>query len=408
LDQVPGRIGDPGIGRGNAQVAVVESFVLGGAVVVNGDDDHLASGRTVVGRDGDPGGRYFRAADSHITRADELAVVAEAVETLGGVAAAVAKSLIVGIQVDQPPVIPGVEIVVHDAAVERIGVVEPAVDVAVAGFFGEFGLPAFDGVARRGGIAGRNRIRAAAVQVNTDNFHVFRRVRVPHGGGSQVQIVREGLRHHDDVGEASSLEGRTQVGPDECVKRRSRPKTSIVTGVVVGLVLDGDRVRRKTVGVLASGGEARDIGGVGGVVRGIKLVGATARVATVTASVVAIDGVVVLPLRRRAPGAGEDSHIRVDGQRLLRRIAGRAPVGVAGVVDLDAKDREPDIAVDLAGGRLAGIVRPKLSSERRRDFTFNPNASRSETRNGLISSAGGNRYVLRMGKPEDENPKERK
>lgn len=118
LDQVPSRIRNPRIGRGNTQVAVVESFALGGTVVVNDDNDHLARGRTVVGRDGDPGGGYFRAADAHETRADELAVIPEAVEAFGGIAAAVAEPLVVGVQVDEPPVIPGVEIVVHNAAME--------------------------------------------------------------------------------------------------------------------------------------------------------------------------------------------------------------------------------------------------------------------------------------------------
>ena len=60
-----------------------------------------------------------------------------------------------------------------------------------------------------------------------------------------------------------------------------------------------------------------------------KLVGVGAGVAVVVAGVVAVYIVVVLPLRRRAPGGAEYPDVGVYFQRLGSRAACSAPVAVA-------------------------------------------------------------------------------
>ncbi len=140
--------------------------------------------------------------------------------------------------------------------VKRIDAGRFKLDPEFQGFFREFGLPAFDGVARRRGITGRDRVGSATIKVCGDDFYIFCRVRVAHGGGRQVQVVREGFRHHVEIGEPGGLQVRAQIGSDEGVERRGRPKAGIVAWVVVGLILDGECIGRKAVGVLASGDEA--------------------------------------------------------------------------------------------------------------------------------------------------------
>jgi hypothetical protein len=97
------------------------------------------------------------------------------------------------------------------------------------------------------------------------------------------------------------LEGRSQVGPDIGVELGRRPKAGLVGRVVVGFVLDGNRVGREAVGVLHGRHETRLVVRVGLVVRRVELVGVGAGVAVVVAGVVAASVVVILPLRRRAP-----------------------------------------------------------------------------------------------------------
>jgi hypothetical protein len=128
--------------------------------------------------------------------------------------------------------------------------------------------------------------------------------------------------------------------------------------------LHGKGGKSETIGILASRNEARLVSGVVGEVRGIDLVGVGPRVTVVVAGVVAVDVVIILPLGWGAPFGAEDLDIGIDPQRLSGKSALRAPVGVAGVVNSEAEDREPDIAVDLAGGWLVGIVRPKSSGQR--------------------------------------------
>ena len=304
LDQVSGRIRDPGIGRRSGKSAQVEGLALSRGVVIDGHDHDLPRGGTVVGGDGDTRRGNLGGADAHEAGPDELAEVALGKKALGGNrrVGIVIESLVVGVQVEDPPKVISVEIVVDDAVVYLVGVLQAAGDAGVVvGEVRYFSLPTFDGVSRRRGVAGRNGVWPPAVEMRADDFHVLRRVRVAHGGGGQVQIVREGLRHHDDVGESCGLERRSQVGPDVGVELGRRPEAGLVVRVVVGFVLDGNRVGREAVGVLHGRHKARLIVGVGLVIRGVELVGVGARVAAVVAGIVAAGVVVVLPLCRRAP-----------------------------------------------------------------------------------------------------------
>ena len=73
---------------------------------------------------------------------------------------------------------------VHDAVVDLVGVLQAAGDAGiVGGKVGNFRFPAFDRVPRRRGIAGRDGVRSSAVEMHADGLHVFRSVRVAHGGG---------------------------------------------------------------------------------------------------------------------------------------------------------------------------------------------------------------------------------
>ena len=103
---------------------------------------------------------------------------------------------------------------------KQVGVVDPAVYVVIAGFLRDFSFPAFYSVACCGGVAGRDLVGPAAVQMHADDFHVFRRVRVAHGGVGTGQVVRKGLRHHDDVVKTGGCEVRAQVAANEGVKCR--------------------------------------------------------------------------------------------------------------------------------------------------------------------------------------------
>jgi hypothetical protein len=192
LDQVVRRISDPRINRGDVQVAIVESFILRGAgIAVYGHDHHLACGSAIVGGNRNACRRHLGSADSHEARADELAEVAEAIKAGGRGAGTGAKALVVGVDVDQPPVAEGVEVVVHDGTMKQVGIVDAAVDVVVSGFFGNFGLPALHRMSGGGGVAGGHRVRPATVKVHADETHKRSGSRVPHGGGGESQVVRE-------------------------------------------------------------------------------------------------------------------------------------------------------------------------------------------------------------------------
>jgi hypothetical protein len=97
-------------------------LALRGGVVIDGHDHDLPRGGTVVGGDGDPRRGDLGGADAHEAGPDELAKVAQGVETLGGIAVVVAEALVVGVQVDEPPVAIGVKVMVHDAAMKLIGI----------------------------------------------------------------------------------------------------------------------------------------------------------------------------------------------------------------------------------------------------------------------------------------------
>jgi hypothetical protein len=137
---------------------------LGGAVVVDGHDHDLVRRRAVVGGNRNPRRRDLGGPDPQETRTDELTEIAFSEESFGGIGGVVIKPLIVGVQVEYPPKDIGVEVVVHDAVVDLVGVFQPAGDAGVIG--GEIrylGFPTFNIVPRRRGIACRDGIGATSI-----------------------------------------------------------------------------------------------------------------------------------------------------------------------------------------------------------------------------------------------------
>jgi hypothetical protein len=210
-----------------------------GAGAVNGHNHHFSRGRAVISGNRNARRRHLGGTDSNETRTDELAVVAHCVKGLGRSTAAVTKPLIVGVIIDEPPVAIGVEVMIHDAVVKLTRVIESVVNQAIPiGFFRGFRAPALDGVAGRRGIAGRDRVRAAAIEMHPDDIHILGCGRIRHGGVGPDEVIREGFRRHNHrVGKPCGLKVRPQILSNQGIELLRSPKTGIVTGIPVGLIL---------------------------------------------------------------------------------------------------------------------------------------------------------------------------
>src|SRR5581483_7367810 len=98
--------------------------------------------------------------------------------------------------------------------------------------------------------AGRERVRAAAVEVVADDRDHGRGRGVVHRGGGHGQVVREAFGDHDIGGQAVALNGRVKIILGEVVELGRGPEAGLIAGVPVRLVLGGYRVKVNAVRVL--------------------------------------------------------------------------------------------------------------------------------------------------------------